>query len=192
MTRKDEIVVAARRCFAEKGFAATSVRDIEAAAGLSPGAGGIYRHVRSKDELLAAVVDAEVRANREALAGMHAPPPDADLRTALEHGAREGLAQLDRQVDLMRIVFRDLDRFPELVAQVRAEITDVVYRAFADRVAPALAGRDAEALAVLAIGPLVVLKLKQHLLGFTPLDVDEDRLVAVWVDLFATYLGAGR
>ena len=98
----------------------------------------------------------------------------------------------------MRILFRDLPAFPELVETVRVGLTDEVYRAFADRVAAGQAAGvvdprlDAEALAVLAIGPLVDRKVKQHLLGFAPLDVDDERLVAAWVDLFATYLDRPR
>ena len=194
MTRRDQIIDAARRCFADRGYGATSIRDLEEAAGLTPGAGGLYRHVPSKQALLEAVVRAEVDANRRAVEAMHAPTDD-DPRRLLEHGARAGLAQLDDQVELMRILFRDLPAFPDLVELVRRELTDEVYRAFADRVRTGQAvgvvptAVDADAVAVLAIGPLVDVKLKQHLLGFTPLDVDEDRLVAAWVDLFAGHLG---
>lgn len=194
MTRRDEIVSAARRCFAERGYAGSSIRHLEEAAGLSAGAGGLYRHFPSKRALLAAVVEAEIESNRTAVVEMHEPPA-TDARTALEHGCRAGLAQLDRQVDLMRILFRDLPAFPELVETVRAGLSDEVYRAFADRVAAGQAAGvvradiDPEAVAVLAIGPLVDRKVKQHLLGYSPLDVDDDRLVAAWVDLFTGHLG---
>ncbi|MBX3315133.1 MAG: TetR/AcrR family transcriptional regulator [Actinobacteria bacterium] len=195
MTRREEIVAAARRCFATKGYEATTIRDVEEAAGLSPGAGGLYRHVPSKEALLDAVVAAEVDANRAAIVDM-AIPEGLDARGLLEHGVRQGLAQLDRQADVMRIVFRDLPAFPHLVETVRTGLIDAVYESFATGVR---AGRDAgtvpahvdpEAVALVAIGPIVDLKLKQHLLGITPLDVDEDRLVETWVDVFATYLGA--
>jgi hypothetical protein len=38
----------------------------------------------------------------------------ASVPTSLEGAARDGLAQLDRHRDLMQILFRDLDQFPEL------------------------------------------------------------------------------
>jgi AcrR family transcriptional regulator len=41
------------RLFGEQGYAATTISQIEAAAGLSPGSGGLYRHFPSKDALLA-------------------------------------------------------------------------------------------------------------------------------------------
>ena len=48
--RRHEIARAALRCFARKGFAATSIADIIAESGLS--AGAIYGHYKSKDELI--------------------------------------------------------------------------------------------------------------------------------------------
>ena len=48
--RKREILTAAAACFARKGFHQTSVQDICAAAGMSPGS--VYRWFRSKDEII--------------------------------------------------------------------------------------------------------------------------------------------
>lgn len=48
-TKKD-VLQAAQRLFRERGFQATSVRDIAAAMGLQ--AGSLYSHIESKDELL--------------------------------------------------------------------------------------------------------------------------------------------
>ena len=49
--REDEILAAAGRIFREKGYHATSVRDIADAVGLLKGS--LYHYIRSKDELLA-------------------------------------------------------------------------------------------------------------------------------------------
>lgn len=49
-TRRDEIVEIARQLFAEKGYAATSTRDIAEACGLL--AGSLYSHFRSKAQML--------------------------------------------------------------------------------------------------------------------------------------------
>ena len=60
------VLAAALRCFARKGFAGTTITDIEAEAGLSPGAGGTYRHFTSKLEMLeAAVADVLARSDAE-------------------------------------------------------------------------------------------------------------------------------
>ena len=53
--REDEIVAAAGRIFREKGYHATSVRDIGDAVGLLKGS--LYHYIRSKDELLARLFD---------------------------------------------------------------------------------------------------------------------------------------
>ncbi|MGS2806449.1 helix-turn-helix domain-containing protein [Nocardia sp. MW-W600-9] len=46
----------ALRLFGEQGFAKTSIAQIEQAAGLSGGSGALYRHFKSKDELLVRAV----------------------------------------------------------------------------------------------------------------------------------------
>ena len=45
------------RLFAAQGFRGTTVGEIEAAAGLAPRAGGLYKHFRSKEEVLEAGID---------------------------------------------------------------------------------------------------------------------------------------
>src|SRR6185295_1500926 len=52
--KADLIRTAARSEFARRGYGATTVRDVAAAAGLSTGA--VYRLVRSKDELLESIL----------------------------------------------------------------------------------------------------------------------------------------
>jgi len=51
--RRDEIVAAALRCFAREGFHRTTMQDIVAESGLSPGA--LYRYFVGKEELIAAI-----------------------------------------------------------------------------------------------------------------------------------------
>ncbi len=51
-TRRQQIMAAAYRCFAKKGFHQATMRDIYAEAGLS--AGAIYHYFRSKEEIIEA------------------------------------------------------------------------------------------------------------------------------------------
>jgi AcrR family transcriptional regulator len=53
--RRDQILDAATARFAANGFQATGMADVIAASGLS--AGAVYRYFRSKDELIAAIVE---------------------------------------------------------------------------------------------------------------------------------------
>ena len=53
--RRDQLLDAAARCFARRGFAETSVREIYEEAGVS--AGSVYLHFRSKDEIVEALAE---------------------------------------------------------------------------------------------------------------------------------------
>jgi AcrR family transcriptional regulator len=53
--RRSEVVDAAARVFAQRGFHATSMQDLTDATGLA--AGGLYHYIGSKDQLLVAICD---------------------------------------------------------------------------------------------------------------------------------------
>ncbi|MHB8320340.1 MAG: TetR/AcrR family transcriptional regulator [Acidimicrobiales bacterium] len=52
----ERLVGAAAALFADRGYAGTTIAEIERAVGLTPGSGGLYRHFSSKEELLLAAV----------------------------------------------------------------------------------------------------------------------------------------
>lgn len=57
--RREQILSAAQRCFARKGFHATSMNDVFAETGLS--AGAVYSYFKSKDEIIVAMSERAVR-----------------------------------------------------------------------------------------------------------------------------------
>jgi len=61
--RRENILVAAFQCFAEKGFASTSMADIIEAAGIS--AGAMYSHFESKSELVRTIAQDLLESRRE-------------------------------------------------------------------------------------------------------------------------------
>lgn len=71
--RRQEILDAARRVFVEKGYAAATMNDIAAEAGVA--AGSIYRYFPSKADLISAVVHGCVDEDMESWQA--APPPGA-------------------------------------------------------------------------------------------------------------------
>jgi AcrR family transcriptional regulator len=106
--RREQILAAATRAFARAGFAATSLDDIAAQAGVSRAI--LYRHFDAKTDLYRAVVDRAIRrlaaavgtgnyteATIDAMVGAAADDPDG-FRLLFHHAAREPefRAQMDR------------------------------------------------------------------------------------------------
>jgi AcrR family transcriptional regulator len=102
--RRREILEAAGRCFAEKGFHSTSMQDFFAATGLT--AGLVYRYFSSKDELIATLAGEALEllhAGVEEAVGAEDPPGTEEvlgrlLRTIDELDSREGMARVAVQV----------------------------------------------------------------------------------------------
>ncbi len=99
--RRDQILDAATVRFAANGFQATGMADVIAASGLS--AGAVYRYFRSKDELIAAIVDrvlGQASERFEALLGQEeAPDPAAAVEATVAmvvHVATTGPVDLTR------------------------------------------------------------------------------------------------
>lgn len=182
IARSDQILDAAMECFGSKGYRATTMPDIEAAAGLAPGTGGTYRHFASKQAILEAAVDRELQQNDDVLA----PPP-----SSLADAARDGLAQLDRQRNLTRVLFRDLDQFPELMTSVVERLIRGPYRLVAERTAAVAPGVDAEAMAAIMVGSLVNYKVIETMVGERAGGVDEERLIAAWAHLYGLLIKSG-
>ncbi|MDQ4041170.1 MAG: TetR/AcrR family transcriptional regulator [Actinomycetota bacterium] len=183
---RERIVAAARQLIAQRGYRGTSVGDIEAAAGLSPRSGALYKHFPSKRAVLEAVMAQHADVVDEMRAQI-AVLPLGDLRAELTLIARWGIAELRREHELTRIVMKEGDRFPELAATFRAAIVDRGHRMAAEWVESFAARRgarvqDPAAAGALLTDSLVGFTLQELLFGPAPGGVDEDRFVAAWVE----------
>ncbi|WP_323035896.1 TetR/AcrR family transcriptional regulator [Pararhodobacter sp.] len=70
---RDRLLAAAAKLFHRKGFAATTVREIGAEVGIL--SGSLFHHVRSKDDILFAVMDRVINAmTRDLAAALHSAP----------------------------------------------------------------------------------------------------------------------
>jgi len=121
---RDRVITEAMRLFGEQGYSATTIAQIEAAAGLSPGSGSLYKHFRSKAAVLAEGVARLIDAGAQLRALFETQQESADLdRTPLRDRvallARAGLHRLEDQRDFNRILVRDLQKFPELLDRAR-------------------------------------------------------------------------
>ena len=75
---RDRLLAAAARLFRRQGFAATTVREIAAETGLL--SGSLFHHVRSKDEMLFAVMDRVIAAMLDDLRAELGRAPDLRAR----------------------------------------------------------------------------------------------------------------
>jgi TetR/AcrR family transcriptional regulator, transcriptional repressor of aconitase len=108
--RRSEIARAALRCFARKGFDATSMADIIAESGLS--AGAIYGHYKSKNELIQLTV-ADLLEGRfddlsEVLSAEHLVPP-GELIGLFLRGVRSEIGDVSILVQVWAAAVRDAE-----------------------------------------------------------------------------------
>jgi AcrR family transcriptional regulator len=191
---RERIISEAIALFAARGFRGTTVGDIEAAAGLSPRSGGLYKHFKSKEEVLEAVIErraSEIEAIRPALEML----PLGDLRAELTLVGRWAFAELKAEQELMRIVQKDGDQFPELVAEVHERIIDRGEAQAVELIAR-LADQfdlnvgDPRALAMVALESLVGYRVEARMFGVSPAGRHEDEFIEAGVDVWATYVDA--
>ena len=103
---RERLLSEAMKLFSDKGFEATSVSQIEAAAGLAPGSGALYRHFKSKDALLTAGIDRQLD-RRAAMSDIRALFAGlGDLHSELTVLGRYVLSVIDQEAELLQIAAR--------------------------------------------------------------------------------------
>jgi AcrR family transcriptional regulator len=187
-TTRERIVTEATRLFAAQGFRGTTVGEIEQAAGLAPRAGGLYKHFRSKEDVLEAGIERHV-GEMNVIEPAIEMLPLGDARAELTLVGRFALQELAREMPLMKVVQKDGDRFPELAAMVRERIITrgheqaraVVSRLFGG----ALGEAETTALASVALGSLVGYRIEESMFG--PRPVGEEEFLETWVDVLMSF-----
>lgn len=182
---RDRLLAEALKLFAAKGYAATSVADIQRASGLAPGSGALYKHFGSKRELLEAAVAHRIErivAAREQYDAGEPGSAEAAVRTA----GQLIWDNLRQSEDLLKVMLREPDELGDLDEKTWQVITDNAYQRFADELAASnRSGRtripDPEAAAAVAIGALSYAATLQALTGRLPGNIDEHRYFQAWV-----------
>ena len=178
------------KLFAEHGFRATTVGEIEAAAGLQPRRGALYKHFDSKEALLRAAAgryaaDAAVGASQIGQLPTVDGPLDLDLLRPLVRAlGRWFLETLDEQHAFVALLEHEGPRLADLAATLRRDIIDVGNGAAAQLLeigAPAI--EDPEATAVLLLSSLVGLRRTAWTFGAPALEIDDERAIECWTDL---------
>jgi AcrR family transcriptional regulator len=195
---RQRLLESGMRLFAERGFRATGVGDIEAAAGLQPRRGALYKHFPSKQALLEAAVrmyldNAAAGATQIGELDLTAIGADRALLRPIVRGlGRWFLDEMDRLKDLTRVLEHEGPRMGELTDEVKTDIVDLSYRAAARLIAAAAPeAADPEAIALLVLGPLVALRRTAWTFGSSPLDIDDDRALDAWTTLTLGTLDRG-
>jgi AcrR family transcriptional regulator len=188
---RERIIDAAMTLFGDNGFRGTSVAAIEAAAGLTPGAGGLYHHFRSKEDVLTAGIDRHLDRLRALRDIRRLFTNLGDTRAELTMTARYALTELDAETELLRILATESRTRPELVERAAATLVNTSHGEFAawltesKRCPP----ERATAIAAVALGALLSNRLMRGLLGVSPTGFDDETFIATWVEMVGNLIG---
>lgn len=178
--------------FGRQGFKMTTVAQIESAAGLSAGAGGLYRHFPSKEALLAEGVRHQIASGRQLIAFIEDPTllTILPLEESLIQVARAGLQRLEQERDLNRLLLRDLAEFPQLLEEVRQQELAQVFAVLAGwlRARQPRNTLDVEALASVLMGAVSHYWVLADIFGQSPHGIDADRYLRTLARLAAAGL----
>jgi AcrR family transcriptional regulator len=188
---RERIVDEAMRLFGRNGFRGTSIVQIEKAAGLTPGAGGLYHHFASKDDVLVEGVRQHL-ARIDALREVRAILGDlGDLRAELTVVARFTLAEFDNESELFQIIASEARRRPDLLTGAAQSLIASTQDTFADWLrtkSKAMTAERSRAVASLAMGALLAGRLTKYVMGVEP-GVDDETLIPLWVDMVIAAIG---
>jgi len=180
--RPAELVAAALRCFAERGFAATRLEDVAASAGVSKAT--VYLYFENKERLFEAVVRTAVTPTLD-----HADAVVEAYEGATPDLVRTLLGIMDAALDsqfpaIAKLVIAESGNFPELarlwadvvlrrgLALVRRIIARGIERGEFRAVDPATAAQ-------LIMAPVVMLAIWKHSFGqHTDMQIDHKAMLA--------------
>jgi AcrR family transcriptional regulator len=176
------------RLFSEQGYRATSVAQIEAAAGLAAGSGALYHHFKSKESLLEAGIDRQLDRRRamhdirSLFAGL------GELRTELTMLGRYLLTVIDEERQLLQIAARTPTNQSSRLDDAHAALIDGLYTELADWIdgwAPELGADDARIIAVIGVNALLGKRATAMLFHADAINLPDDQYIAEWTTMLA-------
>lgn len=197
---RDRLVAAGMALIAERGFNGVSVGEIEAAVGLVPRRGALYKHFPSKQALVEAALEERIAgvADMSFIVDWFASDDArADPRGTLLAAGRAVLDELDREKHLNQIVEKDGDRFPELRDRMRSEVIEPGFRYAEESFSSWIETRassngpstgpgaalDGRVVAAVLLSALVHHRRQEWLFGHPPHNVGTERFLNGWVDV---------
>jgi AcrR family transcriptional regulator len=181
---RERLVTEAMRLFGQQGYEATSVAQIEAAAGLAPGSGALYHHFKSKEAVLDAGVDRQLdrrhamRDIRALFAGL------GDLRSELTMLGRYVLAVLDEETQLLQVAARTPSKRSTRLNNAYAALVDGLNAEVADWITswvPGISGHDASTVGAVAVNSLLGKRAASAL--FHAPETPDERYIAEWTEM---------
>jgi AcrR family transcriptional regulator len=184
---RDRLLDTALRLFANRGYAATSTAEIQKACGMSPGSGALYRHFRSKNEVLRAALRRGLDRMRSSQSWRQATTP-ADRLEALNRVAEAAQQAVTENADLVRLMLHEPDAAPDMVDELWVHnlafantTMGHALRASANEAGTEI--EDPEAIAAVLLAGLSYGPVMQVLLGRAPGAMDPDRFRDAWLRL---------
>lgn len=188
MPTRERLVTEAMRLFSANGYEATSVSQIEAAAGLAAGSGALYHHFKSKDALLQAGIDRQLdrrhamRDIRAIFAGL------GDFKSELTALGRYLLAVIDQESELLQIAARtptgrsaQLDTaYAALIDGLNAELTDWIAAW-----APTRTRQECSVLAALGVNSILGVRIAANLFHQSGARIPDDAYLTEWTAVIA-------
>ena len=187
--RRDELMRVALGLFGARGYRATSVADIQRAAGLTGGSGALYKHFPSKKDLLTTAIRQYVRGLGDSSSDLSTALP-ADPEAALTMMSSAVLDAMAKDRDLIRIGLRDLDDVPDLQTELWDGLLASLYRELASWIRTSdFPVADPDATAAVLVASLTYFRVLEALIGHTPGDVDATAYQRAWVASALATLG---
>ncbi|MCX8553839.1 helix-turn-helix domain containing protein [Mycolicibacterium mucogenicum] len=182
---RERLVTEAMRLFCEQGYRATSVAQIEAAAGLAPGSGALYHHFKSKEALLDAGIDRQLDRRRSMRDIRMLFRGVGDLRTDLTLLGRYLTAVIDEEQQFLTIAANTPGgKSPRLTAAygallhgLHADLSEL-----AGNWGPDIPKEDIEAISVVGIDALLGNRVS-ILLDGREQAISDDRFLAEWTTM---------
>lgn len=188
-TTRARIITEASRLFAANGIKATTVAQIETAVGLRKGSGGVHRHFATKDDLVTAVLEAQLASGQQTLdstkQSLPLPEPES-IGSYLRALGRLVLFEADKNREVALIMLRDANALGDRLGEHRRRNDALAYGATAAAVREVQElvgdrlGLDADAYGYVFLAPLIYFKLIEWASGRRPLDVEHETLIDTW------------
>lgn len=185
---RDRLLTEAMRLFGDKGFEATSVSQIESAAGLAAGSGALYRHFKSKDALLAAGIDRQLD-RRTAMGDIRALFAGlGDLHSELTVLGRYLLSVIDQESEILQIAARTPAGLSEHLDTAYAALIDGLTAELAGWIqswSPDLQDRERETVAALGVNSLLGARFGANLFRRNDMKISDADYLTEWTTLLS-------